>query len=126
MSWPARSRGHCESRCPGQSRIGWQAIEDADLCLFVFDSREGITPLDRIFADLLRRRDKPVVVVANKAEGKVGELGAADAFAVGLGDPIPISAEHGEGMSDLYDAVPLAYPAADNNYKAQPPLALSL
>src|SRR6187549_2637821 len=52
-------------------------LGDVDLCLFVFDSREGITPLDRIFADLLRRRDKPVIVVANKAEGKAGELGAA-------------------------------------------------
>ena len=82
-----------------------KAVDEADLCLFVFDSREGITPLDRIFADLLRRRDKPVIVVANKAEGRQGELGAIDAFSVGLGDPIPISAEHGEGMSDLYDAV---------------------
>jgi GTP-binding protein len=89
-----------------------QAIEDADLCLFVFDAKEGITPLDRIFADLLRRRNRPVVVVANKAEGRAGEMGAADAFAVGLGDPIPISAEHGEGMSDLYDAVLAAVPGA--------------
>jgi GTP-binding protein len=89
-----------------------QAIEDADLCLFVFDAREGITPLDRIFADLLRRRDKPVIVLANKAEGRQGELGAADAFAIGLGAPIPISAEHGEGISDLYDAVLAAHPGA--------------
>ena len=89
-----------------------QAIEDADLCLFVFDAREGITPLDRIFADLLRRRDKPVIVVANKAEGRAGELGAHDAFSVGLGAPIPLSAEHGEGMSDLYDAVVAAMPMA--------------
>ncbi|HTI66492.1 MAG TPA: ribosome biogenesis GTPase Der [Caulobacteraceae bacterium] len=98
-----------------------QAIEDADLCLFVFDSREGITPLDRIFADLLRRRDKPVIVVANKAEGRAGELGANDAFSVGLGAPIPLSAEHGEGMSDLYDAVLAAYPGAGEDDEVEDP-----
>jgi len=87
-----------------------RAVEEADLCLFVFDAREGITPLDRIFADLLRRRDRPVVVVANKAEGRQGELGAADAFALGMGEPVPISAEHGEGMSDLYAAVRAVLP----------------
>ena len=92
-----------------------RAVDEADLCLFVFDAREGITPLDRIFADLLRRRDKPVVVVANKAEGRAGELGAADAFAVGLGDPVPISAEHGEGMSDLFDAILAAVPSEAND-----------
>jgi GTP-binding protein len=92
-----------------------RAVEEADLCLFVFDAKEGITPLDRIFADLLRRRNKPVVVVANKAEGKQGELGAADAFAVGLGDPVPVSAEHGEGMSDLFDAILAATPSEPND-----------
>jgi len=90
-----------------------RAVEEADLCLFVFDAREGVTPLDRIFADLLRRRDRPVVVVANKAEGKQGELGAADAFALGMGEPVPISAEHGEGMSDLYAAVLAAMPSEE-------------
>jgi GTP-binding protein len=98
-----------------------RAVEEADLCLFVFDAREGITPLDRIFADLLRRRDKPVVVVANKAEGRAGELGAADAFSVGLGAPIPISAEHGEGMSDLYEAVLAAAPGAGEDPEEEDP-----
>ena len=98
-----------------------KAVDEADLCLFVFDSREGITPLDRIFADLLRRRDKPVIVVANKAEGRQGELGAIDAFSVGLGDPIPISAEHGEGMSDLYDAVLAAMPMAGEDAEDEDP-----
>ncbi|HTK35766.1 MAG TPA: ribosome biogenesis GTPase Der [Caulobacteraceae bacterium] len=98
-----------------------KAVDEADLCLFVFDAREGITPLDRIFADLLRRRDKPVVVVANKAEGRAGELGAADAFSVGMGDPIPISAEHGEGMSDLYDAVLAAMPFAGEDAEDEDP-----
>jgi GTP-binding protein len=87
-----------------------QAIEDADICLFVFDAREGITALDRIFADLLRRRNKPVIVLANKAEGKSGDLGTIDAFSIGLGSPIPVSAEHGEGMSDLYEALLAAEP----------------
>lgn len=96
-----------------------QAVDDADICLFVFDSREGITPLDRIFADLLRRRDKPVIVVANKAEGRAGEMGAAEAFAVGLGAPIPLSAEHGEGMSDLYDAVVAAMPEGEEDEDAE-------
>jgi GTP-binding protein len=98
-----------------------KAVDEADLCLFVFDSREGITPLDRIFADLLRRRDKPVIVVANKAEGRAGEVGASEAFAVGLGDPIPISAEHGEGMSDLYDAVLAAMPGAGEDPEDEDP-----
>ena len=82
-----------------------RAIEDAELVLFVIDSREGVTPLDRIFADLVRRRNGPVVMVANKAEGRAGEHGIGEAFALGLGEPVAISAQHAEGMSDLYDAV---------------------
>ena len=82
-----------------------QAIEDAELVLFVIDSREGVTPLDRIFADLVRRRNGPVVMVANKAEGHAGDAGIGEAFALGLGEPVAISAQHAEGMSDLYDAV---------------------
>jgi GTP-binding protein len=68
----------------------------------VIDAREGVTPLDRIFADLVRRRDKPTIVAANKAEGRAGDAGAAEAHALGLGEPIEISAEHGEGMAELY------------------------
>ena len=82
-----------------------RAIEEAELVLFVIDSREGVTPLDRIFGDIVRRRNGPVVVVANKAEGKAGEAGIGEAFALGLGEPVAISAQHAEGMSDLYDAV---------------------
>lgn len=91
-----------EARMRRQTEL---AVDEAELVLFVVDAREGVVPLDRIFADLLRKRDKPVVLVANKAEGKAGELGAGEAHALGFGEPIPISAEHGEGLADLYQAV---------------------
>jgi len=81
------------------------AIALADALMFVIDARAGLTPNDRAFADFARRADKPVVLVANKSEGKQGEAGAMEAYALGLGEPIQISAEHGEGMSDLYDAL---------------------
>ena len=82
-----------------------RAIEEADLVLFVFDAREGVVPLDRIFGDLVRRSGKPVILIANKAEGRAGEAGAGEGHALGLGEPVMLSAEHGEGMADLYAAV---------------------
>ena len=78
------------------------AIGLADALMFVIDARAGLTPNDRAFADFARRADKPVVLVANKSEGKQGDAGAMEAYALGLGEPIQISAEHGEGLSDLY------------------------
>jgi GTP-binding protein len=81
------------------------AIGLADALMFVVDARAGLTPNDRAFADFARRADKPVVLVANKSEGKQGDAGAMEAYALGLGEPIQISAEHGEGMGDLYDAL---------------------
>jgi len=81
------------------------AIALADALMFVIDARIGLTPNDRAFADFARRANKPVVLVANKAEGKHGEIGAMESYALGLGDPVQISAEHGEGLSDLYDAL---------------------
>ena len=81
------------------------AIADADVCLLLVDARAGVNPLDEIFAGLLRRSGKPVILVANKAEGRAGAAGSVEAFALGLGDPVPVSAEHGEGMGDLYDAL---------------------
>jgi GTPase len=81
------------------------AIDLADALLFVVDARVGLTPNDRAFADFARRANKPVVLVANKAEGRHGEIGAMESYALGLGDPVQISAEHGEGLSDLYDAL---------------------
>ena len=86
------------------------AIEEADVSLFVFDAREGVTALDEVFAAILRRRDKPVIVAANKAEGKAGEAGIGEAFRLGLGEPIPISGEHGEGMAELYAALTVYEP----------------
>lgn len=86
------------------------AIGLADALMFVFDARIGLTPNDRAFADFARRANKPVVLVANKSEGKHGELGAMESYALGLGDPIQISAEHGEGLSELYDALRVLMP----------------
>ena len=88
------------------------AIDEADLALFVIDAREGLTPIDYTFADILRRQGKPVILVANKAEGKAGEAGALEAFSLGMGEPVALSATHGEGMSDLYAAVLEAAPEA--------------
>jgi GTPase len=98
----AAPRGSLEDRMSAQSEA---AIADADLCLFLIDARAGVTPVDREFAAKLRRHGKPVLVLANKAEGHAGEAGALDAYGLGLGDPIAISAEHGEGMDALYDAL---------------------
>ena len=81
------------------------AISSADALMFVIDARAGLTPNDRSFADFARRASKPVVLVANKSEGKHGEAGAMEAWALGLGEPVQISAEHGEGLSDLYDSL---------------------
>jgi GTPase len=88
------------------------AISQADAVLFVVDARVGVTPADRAFADLVRKSGKPSIVVANKAEGRAGTDGAFDAYTLGLGDPVAVSAEHGEGLADLYDALRAALPEA--------------
>jgi GTP-binding protein len=99
-------RGTLGARMQAQTE---RALADSDAVLFLIDAREGVTPLDRHFAARLRRAAKPVFLIANKAEGSAGAAGASEAFALGLGQPIPFSAEHGEGMGDLYDALaPLA------------------
>ena len=81
------------------------AIGAADVVFFVIDARAGLTPADRGFADLVRKSGKPVVVVANKSESRAGEAGRLEAYALGFGDPVSVSAEHDEGMADLYDAL---------------------
>lgn len=86
------------------------AVARSDAVLFLVDARAGITPMDQAFADVLRRSAKPIILVANKSEGRAGEAGVLEAHALGLGDPIPLSAEHGEGLSDLYDAFRAALP----------------
>ena len=81
------------------------AIAMADGIFFVIDARIGLTPDDRAFGALVRRAGKPLILIANKAEGKAGGEGAMEAYQLGLGDPVPLSAEHGEGLSDLYSAL---------------------
>lgn len=82
-----------------------KAIDDADVVLLLIDARAGITPLDEHFASWVRREDTPVILVANKCEGASGQQGFYDAYGLGLGDPIATSAEHGEGMADLFTAL---------------------
>lgn len=81
------------------------AIAQADVILFMIDARLGLTPMDQPFAELVRRSGKPVILLANKAEGKKGLDGILESYALGLGDPVPFSAEHGEGTSDLLEAL---------------------
>ena len=77
------------------------AIEVADACLFVIDSRVGVTPLDQFFAEILRKKAKYVILAANKSEGRASDAGFFESYSLGLGEPVRISAEHGEGMTDL-------------------------
>lgn len=91
-----------EARMRQQTEL---AIEECDVALFVVDAREGVTQLDKVFAEILRRYDRPVVLAANKAEGKQGDAGVNEAYQLGFGEPVPISAEHGEGLADLYQAL---------------------
>ena len=91
---------------PGRMRkLTERAVAQSDICLFVTDARDGITPADQIFADLLRRSGATVILGVNKAEGRAGEAGVLEAFSLGLGEPIALSAEHGEGMGELYAAL---------------------
>jgi GTP-binding protein len=87
-------------RMQGQTE---RALADADVALLVIDAREGITEADRHFADWLRRSGKPVVLLANKAEGRAVLPAIGESYRLGLGDPVPLSAEHGEGLAELYD-----------------------
>ncbi len=91
-----------EGRMRGQTEA---AILEADVTMFVIDARAGVTPLDSSFATALRRAGKPVILVANKVEGRRGDEGLYEAYSMGFGEPVPISAEHGEGMADLRDAL---------------------
>ena len=88
-----------ESRMWKQTRM---AIQDADVCLFLFDARAGLQPYDEFFADLVRKTQKPVILLANKCEGKQQENGIGEAYKLGLGEPIVFSAEHTIGFDELY------------------------
>ncbi len=89
------------------------AIAEADLVLFLIDARAGVMPMDEHFAALVRVSGRPVTLLANKAEGRAADSGILEAYSLGFGDPIPISAEHGIGMPDVLDAIRAAMPAAD-------------
>ncbi|MEC8178050.1 MAG: GTPase, partial [Pseudomonadota bacterium] len=94
------------STLPGRMRMQTEvSIADADAVLFVVDARAGLTPLDNEIGNWLRTADVPVIVVANKAEGRSGDAGIFEAYSLGLGEPIGISAEHGEGTADLFEAL---------------------
>ncbi len=90
----------------GRMRIASEkAIKSADICLFLYDARAGVTPLDQFFAKELRKQPTPLLIVANKCEGERVQAGLAEAYSLGLGDPVPLSAEHGEGLWELYEAL---------------------
>jgi GTPase len=91
-----------EGRMRRQTEI---ALDEADVALMLIDARAGVTPLDKHFANWLRKIKIPVILLANKCEGKSGEPGLYEAFGLGLGEPIQLSAEHGEGMGELFDAL---------------------
>lgn len=91
-----------ESRMKAQTAA---ALDTADVALLLIDARVGLTPMDFHFAEWLRKRATPVILVANKCEGGAGNAGMLESYSLGLGDPLPVSAEHGEGMGDLYDAL---------------------
>ncbi|MFC7052819.1 ribosome biogenesis GTPase Der [Hansschlegelia quercus] len=109
------------------------AIAEADVVLFMTDARAGLTADDERFADLVRRSHKPVILLANKAEGRGGATAAYEAYSLGLGDPIPVSSEHGEGLGDLYDAlqphfvIPEEYAEDDEPEEGEePPLRIAI
>ena len=104
-SLPARMRRQTE-----------QALDEADVVFMVFDARAGITPLDEQFATWLRNRGANVYLVANKCEGRAGDSGVLESYALGLGDPIAISAEHGEGIHLLFDPIAAVALASDENW----------
>ncbi|MEL7106220.1 MAG: ribosome biogenesis GTPase Der [Pseudomonadota bacterium] len=98
---------------PGRMRkLTERAVGMADACLFLIDARAGILPADRVFAEILRRSGTQVILGANKSEGRAAEAGLIEAYELGLGDPIALSAEHGEGMAELLTVLAPAVDAA--------------
>ena len=119
---------------PGRMRAQTQAaVNGADVALFVIDARAGIVPLDEEIARWLRGSRTPVILIANKAEGRSGESGILEAYALGFGDPVPLSAEHGEGLAELFDelaphidAFDVGADDADDGDAADAPLKLAI
>ena len=115
-----------EARMSAQAET---AVDDADVILFVFDARVGITPIDRQFAERARRKGKPVILVGNKSESRAAEAGLMEAFELGFGEPLAISAEHGEGMEQIHDAIlPYAeqHPEPEGEDRGDGPLRLAI
>ncbi len=115
-----------EARMSAQAET---AIDEADLVFFVIDARAGVTPVDREFAQRVRKRGKPVILLANKVEGRDAAAGVAEAYSLGFGQPLAISAEHGEGMEEIYDAVApyvLASETVQKEETAAGPLRLAI
>ena len=118
------AKGSLTARMRAQTEA---ALDDADAALFVVDARAGVTEADRALAQWLRRRRKKVVLVANKAEGRNPPPGVGEAFALGLGEPVAVSAEHGEGLGELYAALlPLAKAAPAEAQAADRSLQLTV
>ncbi|MDJ1009499.1 MAG: ribosome biogenesis GTPase Der [Paracoccaceae bacterium] len=103
-----------------------RAVAMADACLFLIDARAGVLPADRVFADILRRSGKTVFLAANKAEGRAGEAGLIEAWELGLGEPMGLSAEHGEGLDDLLRALTPRVEAAAETAEEAPDIGLSV
>lgn len=110
-----------ESRMWQQTQM---AIAEADICLFLFDARAGVQPYDEQFADLVRQTHKPVILLANKCEGKKQEDGIFEAYKLGLGEPIPFSAEHGLGFEDLYTLLHETEEEKNKQAEAEPKTAV--
>lgn len=91
-----------ESRMRAQTEL---AMDEADVALFMIDARAGVTPLDEYFAQIMRKKKTPVILIANKCEGRASEAGLLESYGLGLGEPLAFSAEHGQGVGELYDAL---------------------
>ena len=108
-------------------RLTERAVDMADICLFMIDARAGVTPADQVFAEILRKRSAHVILAANKGEGSAADAGVIEAYSLGLGEPIRLSAEHGEGLNDLYSQLmPLADGFAERAADLAPETDVSL
>lgn len=104
-----------------------RAVDMADVCLFMIDARAGVTPTDEVFAEILRKRAAHVILAANKGEGAAADAGVIEAYSLGLGEPIRLSAEHGEGLNDLYThLMPLADKFAERAAEDAPEIDVTL
>ncbi len=108
-------------------RLTERAVDMADICLFMIDARAGVTPADQVFAEILRKRSAHVVLAANKGEGSAADAGVIEAYSLGLGEPIRLSAEHGEGLNDLYtQLMPIADGFAERAVEQAPEIDVAL